>query len=67
MTEQCRHALNRALADQERRWRAGAATTVERYLDNEPALRTNPEAVLDLIYQEILLPTERGQKPQVCE
>jgi len=67
MTEQCRHALNRALADQERRWRAGAATTVERYLDNEPALRTNPEAVLDLIYQEILLRTERGEKPQVGE
>jgi len=62
-----RTALNLALADQARSWQQGAPTSVEHYLEREPALRSDPEAVLDLIYKEVLLRTERGEKPQLGE
>lgn len=67
MSDQCRQALNHALADQERRWKSGASTSVEKYLEREPALRTNAEAILDLIYKEILLRSGRGEKPRLEE
>lgn len=67
MSEQCRQALQQALADQERRWRAGTSTSVEYYLEREPTLRTNVDAILDLIYKEVLLRCSRGEKPQLEE
>src|SRR5262249_53497758 len=67
MSEQCRTALNQALADQEREWRKGDSTLVEKYLEREPALRSNAEAILDLIYKEVLLRCRRDEKPQFEE
>jgi serine/threonine-protein kinase len=60
-------ALRRALTDQECRWRAGTPLKVEAYLEREPALRANPEAVLDLIYKEILARSEAGATPELDE
>src|SRR5262245_34818746 len=59
-------ALSRVLTDQERRWRAGAPVALEDYLRQEPSL-DDPEALLDLIYKEVLLRGERGESPQLEE
>jgi WD40 repeat protein/tRNA A-37 threonylcarbamoyl transferase component Bud32 len=67
MSEQSRQALNQALADQARHWQSGTATSVEDFLEREPALRSNPEAILDLIYKEVLLRCDRGERPQLQE
>jgi WD40 repeat protein/serine/threonine protein kinase len=40
---------------------------VETYLERQPDLRNDSEAVLDLIYREVLLRTERGEQPQLQE
>jgi WD40 repeat protein/Flp pilus assembly protein TadD len=60
-------ALASVLAEQARRWRAGAPAPVEGFLDRQPALRADRDAVLDLIYNEVLLRTERGERPQLGE
>ncbi|MBI3407933.1 MAG: protein kinase [Planctomycetes bacterium] len=64
LPEQNRPALSLALADQARCWRAGTPVSVETYLEREPALQNDPEAILDLIYKEVLLRTERNEKPE---
>ncbi len=55
------HALRR---DQARRWQQGDRVLVEAYLEQRPALRDDPELVLDLIYSEILLREELGECPR---
>jgi WD40 repeat protein/tRNA A-37 threonylcarbamoyl transferase component Bud32 len=67
MSEQCRQALELALADQERGWRVGQPIMVEGFLEREPALRRNTEAILDLIYKEVLARTAQGEKPDQDE
>ena len=67
MSDPCRAVLDLALADLERRWRAGAPVKVETYFENHPELRTNPEAALDLIYKEILARSEAGEIPELEE
>src|SRR5207237_1146233 len=67
ISEQSRHALKLALADQEKRWRAGTPLAVEKYLEREPAFLSDAEAILDLIYKEVLLRSERGEQPQLDE
>jgi eukaryotic-like serine/threonine-protein kinase len=62
-----RQALPEALADQEQRWRSGTPLPVEHYLERDPALAADVEGVLDLIYKEVLLRTERGDLPQFEE
>lgn len=59
--------LASALAEQGRRWRAGTPAAVEECLERYPELRANPEAILDLIYNEVLLRTERGETPRLDE
>lgn len=59
-----RPALSLALADQARCWRGGTRVLVEAYLEREPALRADTDAILDLIYKEILLRAERKEKPE---
>jgi len=54
-----------AVADMAERWRAGGSAAVEEYLRSFPSLQSDPNAVLDLIYQEVLLRTERGENPQL--
>ncbi len=55
------------LDDQRRRWRRGAAATVEMYQELYPALRTDPEGALDLIYNEVLLREQAGESPQLAD
>jgi tetratricopeptide (TPR) repeat protein len=59
--------LTVVLLDQRRRWQRHERVLVETYLSQEPALCNDPEAVLDLIYQEIVLREESGDGPQLDE
>ena len=54
-------------ADQHRRWRRGERLLVEAYLDSVPALRDDAETLLDLIYSEVLLREEAGERPEAEE
>jgi serine/threonine protein kinase/tetratricopeptide (TPR) repeat protein len=51
------------LDDQNRRWRAGDCAPVEDYLEFAPWLRSDPESLLDLIYNEVRLRDEAGTAP----
>jgi tRNA A-37 threonylcarbamoyl transferase component Bud32 len=53
--------------DQYARWQAGERILVEDYLRSHPALADNEEALLDLIYSEVLLREEHGEEPQLEE
>jgi WD40 repeat protein len=57
----CRSSASRLLDDQRARWERGERKAVEAYLEEHPELRDDPEAVVDLIYQEVLLRQERGE------
>jgi hypothetical protein len=41
--------------DQRQRWQKGERVQVEAYLQEQPTLQDDSEAVLDLIYNEIVL------------
>ena len=60
-------SLARVLADQGRRWRCGERALVESYLAREPALASNVDSALDLIYHEIVLREENGETVQAAE
>src|SRR5262245_59313500 len=64
-------ALRRLIAelqeDQRARWQRGERPLVEAYLEQHPALRTDPDGVLDLIYNEVLLREEAGEPPALDE
>src|SRR5262249_48814582 len=53
--------------DQRQRWQQGERILVEAYLERHSALSTDPEAVLDLIYSEIVLREEQGDRPRLEE
>jgi hypothetical protein len=55
------------LADQYLRWQWGERVAVEAYLERWPALWDEPEAVVDLIYHEIVLREECGDPPSLEE
>jgi serine/threonine-protein kinase len=55
------------LADQRRRWQQGERPLVEAYREQHPALQSDAEALLDLIYQEIILREEQGEAPLLAE
>jgi tetratricopeptide (TPR) repeat protein len=59
--------LTWVLQDQRRRWQQQDRIRVEAYLDQHPSLRDFPEAVLDLIYHEIVLREESGDPPRLEE
>jgi tetratricopeptide (TPR) repeat protein len=54
-------------ADQHRRWRRGEHVPVEAYLRRVTALGDDAEALLDLIYSEVLLREEAGERPHAAE
>src|SRR3989442_1320854 len=54
----------RLLVDQRRRWQQGERVLVEAYLEQYPSLQGNVEALLDLIYNEVILREEHGEIPQ---
>jgi serine/threonine protein kinase/WD40 repeat protein len=62
--ESARPLLGLVLADQRQRWRQGERVLVEAYLERQPTLAADAAAVLDLLYQEVLLRQERGEAPQ---
>jgi eukaryotic-like serine/threonine-protein kinase len=66
-TEPDRTLLALLLRHQSRVWRRGGRAPVEDYLAQQPTLRGDVEAVLDLIYQEIMLREDVGESPQLKE
>jgi tetratricopeptide (TPR) repeat protein/tRNA A-37 threonylcarbamoyl transferase component Bud32 len=48
-------------------WRRGEPALVETYLAQQPALQIDAQAILDLIYHEIVLREESGELPQLEE
>jgi tetratricopeptide (TPR) repeat protein/tRNA A-37 threonylcarbamoyl transferase component Bud32 len=66
-TEPDRPMLALLMAYQRRAWRRGERTPVEAYLAQQPGLRGDVEAVLDLIYQEVMLREQAGESPRLEE
>jgi tetratricopeptide (TPR) repeat protein/tRNA A-37 threonylcarbamoyl transferase component Bud32 len=65
MTESAKTLLLRL--DQRQRWQRGDRVRVETYLEEQPGLAADREAVLDLIYNEIVLREEFGEEPRLEE
>ena len=61
------HLLDSLRADQIERWHRGERRLVEHYLDSAPDLRGDDDAVLDLIYSEIVVRDELGESPALAE
>jgi tetratricopeptide (TPR) repeat protein len=59
--------LERLLDDQSQCWERGERLPVEGYLRAYPGLNDDPEALLDLIYHEVVLRSRRGEAPPVEE
>ena len=59
--------VKRILADQRERCQRGEAFRVETYLEQQPALRADADAVLDLIYHEMVLRETQGEAPTLQE
>ncbi len=59
----CPPLHDRLRADQSERWGRGEYVRVESYLELHPELASNPEALVDLIYAEVLLRLETGEAP----
>jgi tetratricopeptide (TPR) repeat protein len=60
--------LAERLQDEQRaRWRRGERVLVEAYLSDHPELAGDVEAVLDLIYNEVLLRKQQQEHPQLEE
>jgi serine/threonine protein kinase/Leucine-rich repeat (LRR) protein len=57
----------RLVAELRRHWRAGESIQVESFLAQHPDVQADRESVLDLIFNEILLREERGEKPALEE
>jgi tetratricopeptide (TPR) repeat protein len=55
------------LDDQSERWRRGDRVPVEDYLCRHPELRADHEALLDLIFHELLLRGQAGETPDFNE
>jgi serine/threonine protein kinase/Tfp pilus assembly protein PilF len=55
------------LDDQNQRWLGGERVAVENYLAEDESLHDDPEAVLDLIYNEVRLREEAGESPALDE
>jgi serine/threonine protein kinase len=53
--------LERIRADQQDRWAAGDRVLAETYLEDNPTLREQVEAAIDLIYSEILVRERLGE------
>jgi tetratricopeptide (TPR) repeat protein/tRNA A-37 threonylcarbamoyl transferase component Bud32 len=55
------------MSHQRRSWGRGERVLVETYLVQEPSLRSDAEAVLDLIYNETVVRDEAGESPSLEE
>ena len=63
----CDRTLESLRADQLERWHRGERRFVESYHATAPDLLANPEALLDLIYNEVVVRDELGEAPQLDE
>jgi tetratricopeptide (TPR) repeat protein len=63
--DESRRLVEELLADQSRCWRGGRPRPVEDYLRQHPGLRPDADAVLSLIYHEVLLREARGEAPDL--
>jgi serine/threonine protein kinase len=59
--------LSALRADQSERWQRGERVRAESYLEQYPELAGDPEAVLRLIQQEVLLRLGSGERPALDE
>jgi serine/threonine protein kinase/Tfp pilus assembly protein PilF len=59
--------IERLADDLSRRWRAGERPVVEDYLALYPELRDNPEAAVELIYEELCLRQEYGPQAAAAD
>jgi WD40 repeat protein/serine/threonine protein kinase len=59
--------LHSVLSDQQARWKTGERPAVEALLKSHPDLSADREAILDLIYHEVILRESEGQRPTVDE
>src|SRR5262245_57203578 len=53
--------------DQQRRWRSGERVSVETYLQQDPALFADHEALLEVLLAEVMLREELGEQPRPDE
>src|SRR4051794_39569094 len=60
-------AVGRIREDQRRQWEGGRRALVEEYLAGDPAVAADPELVLDLIYSEVLLREDLGDRIEPAE
>src|SRR5260370_14199279 len=61
------HLLEDLRAEQRERWLKGDHVVAETYFDLHPKLLADPEPALELVYHEVILREEAGQKPQLAE
>jgi hypothetical protein len=54
-------------AEQRRRWQQRERVPAEAYLEAHPALRSDPDLALELVYHEVPLREELGEAPQLDE
>jgi len=59
--EPLRRLASRLLDEQRARWERGDQAPAEEFLRQHPELQADPEALVDLIYQEVLLQQEHGR------
>jgi serine/threonine protein kinase len=67
MSESADRLARLLLVDQHRRWALGRPEPVEFYLEQHPVLRTDPEGLLDLLYNEICLRERHGQAVSLAD
>ena len=65
--ERERHLLEHLKQDQRQRWREGRPGAIEDYLRQHTSLAEQTEAVLELIYTEVLLREQQGETPKLEE
>jgi WD40 repeat protein len=58
---------SRLLDEQRARWERGDEAPAEEFLRQHPELQADPEALVDLIYQEVLLQQERGRAQRLSD
>jgi WD40 repeat protein/serine/threonine protein kinase len=58
-------AVSIMLINQRERWQRGDCVPVEELVEEQPSLRDQAGPVLELLYHEMLLTEERGQRPQL--
>src|SRR6516225_6117118 len=62
--ESIRRLVGQLERDQRARWQAGERVLVEIYLKEHPALQSQPDRIVDLLYNEFLLRETAGEKPR---